>query len=169
PRDNFALRAVGASASEPNESCLLPFLALPIDFEQSNDLVLFEHGSKRGFETLFLAVLMAAATWFRRQRFDFRLRPPQPILERLRLRCSKVLGLNHLHTLGEGERFERPVRPGRNLRRALTRQLVTAADPFASLFAERCQSLLATQCRIDPGGGPHLNLPSHRRNPPIPI
>src|SRR5262249_60173521 len=36
--------------------------------------------------------------------------------------------------------------------RALTRQLVTAADPFASLFVQRCQSLLATQCRIDPGG-----------------
>src|SRR5262249_9777159 len=107
PRDNFALRAVGASASAPNKSCLLPFLNLPIDFEQSHDLVLFEHGSKRGVETLFLAVLMAAAPRFRRQRFDFRLCPPQPILERLRLRCSKILGLNHLHTLEEAEETEK--------------------------------------------------------------
>jgi hypothetical protein len=99
--------------------------------------VFLDHGRKGGFEALFIAVLMSATSWLRPQRFDLRVRPPEPILERFRLRCSQVLGLNHLQTLAEIESLHLPFRAGWDLSCALAYQFVASPDQFAILFAKR--------------------------------
>src|SRR5262249_5371229 len=64
--NDFAPRAVNASTTAPDQSPLLLLFNFPLDLQQPCDFVLLDHGRKRGFEALFIAVLMLATPRLRR-------------------------------------------------------------------------------------------------------
>src|SRR5262245_25839642 len=113
--DDLAPRAVNTGAPAPDQSRLLLLFNFPLGLQQPSDFVLLDHVCKRSFEALFIAVLMPATSWLWRQRFDLCVRPPEPILERFRLCCSQVLGLNQLQTLAEIESLHLTCRAGWDL------------------------------------------------------
>src|SRR6266508_2851886 len=76
--DDLAPRAVNASAPAPDQPRLLLLFNFPFNLQQAGDFVLLDHGRKRGFEALFITVLMSATPRPRRQPFDLRVSPPQP-------------------------------------------------------------------------------------------
>src|SRR5215475_12421259 len=155
--DDLAPRAVSTGAPAPDQSRLLLLFNFPLDLQQPCDFVPLYHCRKRGFEALFIAVLMSATPRLRRQRVDLCVCPLQPVLKRFRLCCSQVLGLNHLQTLAEIKSHHLPLRAGRDLSCALAYQFVASSDQFAILFAKRDQSLRAAQSRINPSGERLLN------------
>src|SRR5215475_7986801 len=77
--DDLTLRAGNAVAPAPDQPRLLLLFNCPFDLQKPGDFVLLDHGRKRGFEALFIAVLTPATSWLRRQRFDLRVRLLEPI------------------------------------------------------------------------------------------
>src|SRR5262245_4782790 len=167
--DDFTFRSVSPGASASDQADLFLFFNLPSHLEQPADLVLFQHGRECGFKALFVTILMTTLSRFGRQRFDFHRGLRQPILQRLRLCCPQILGTKYLDTLTEAEVLERPIRTGRNLRRTLTRELVTVPNQFAILFAQRRQRVRAAQGLINPSRQRLRGLTDHRRNGQIVI